>query len=151
LNEPHVDIRQALENDLPAVLRLYAQPGVNDGRVLPLDAAIQIFRRFATYPNYRLYVAAKGADIVGTFELLVMHNLAHLGAPSAIVEDVCVDEQLRGQGIGAAMMKFAMKVAASAGCYKLTLSSNLKRQRAHAFYESLGFAQHGISFHVDLR
>ena len=25
------------------------------------------------------------------------------------------------------------------------------RQRAHAFYESLGFEQHGISFHVGLR
>jgi GNAT superfamily N-acetyltransferase len=151
LNQPPVDIRQAVESDLPGVLQLYAQPGVNEGRVLTLDAATEIFRRFAAYPNYHLYVATKGADIVGTFELLVMHNLAHLGAPSAIVEDVCVDEQLRGQGIGAAMMKFAMKVAASSGCYKLTLSSNVKRQRAHAFYESLGFEQHGISFHVGLR
>jgi len=118
--------------------------------VLTLDAATQIFRRFSTYPNYRLYVATKGAQIVGTFELLIMDNLAHLGTPSAVVEDVCVDEQLRGQGIGALMMKFAMKAAASCGCYKLTLSSNLKRTRAHAFYQSLGFEQHGISFHVGL-
>ena len=150
MEQPNIDIRKAVEADLPGILRLYAQPGVNDARVLPLDAATAIFRRFATYPNYHVYVATKGTDIVGSFELLVMDNLAHLGAPSAIVEDVCVDERLRSQGIGAAMMKFAMKVAASAGCYKLTLSSNLKRTRAHAFYQSLGFEQHGISFQVGL-
>jgi len=150
MNQPAVDIRKAVEADLPGILRLYAQPGVNDARVLTLDAATAIFRRFTSYPLYHVYVATKGADIVGTFELLVMDNLAHLGAPSAVVEDVCVDEQLRGQGIGAQMMKFAMKVAASAGCYKLTLSSNLKRTRAHDFYRSLGFEQHGMSFHVDL-
>ena len=148
MNQPNIEIRVAVETDLPDILRLYAQPGVNDARVLTLDAASAIFRRMASYPNYKVYVATKEAQIVGTFELLVMDNLAHLGAPSAVVEDVCVDEQLRGQGIGGAMMKFAMKIAAAAGCYKLTLSSNLKRTRAHAFYQSLGFEQHGLSFQV---
>ena len=30
------------------------------------------------------------------------------------------------------------------------LSSNAKRERAHAFYESLGFERHGFSFRVNL-
>jgi len=34
----------------------------------------------------------------------------------------------------------------SAGCYKLALSSNLKRAGAHRFYDSLGFERHGFSF-----
>ena len=34
----------------------------------------------------------------------------------------------------------------AAGCYKLTLSSNIARQGAHAFYDSLGFERHGYSF-----
>lgn len=29
---------------------------------------------------------------------------------------------------------------------KLALSSNVQRERAHAFYASLGFPPHGISF-----
>ncbi len=146
-----VAMRQAVEADLPAILRLYAQPGVDDGRVLDLDAATEIFRRMSRYPRYHVYVAVRENEIVGTFALLVMDNLAHCGTPSAVVEDVCVDEKLRGGGIGGAMMKFAMKVATECGCYKLTLSSNLIRERAHAFYRSLGFEQHGISFHADLR
>ena len=36
------------------------------------------------------------------------------------------------------------------GCYKLMLSSNLKRARAHAFYDSLGFERHGHSFRTEL-
>ena len=35
------------------------------------------------------------------------------------------------------------------GCYKLVLSSNAKRERAHAFYESLGFERHGYSFRIE--
>jgi GNAT superfamily N-acetyltransferase len=38
----------------------------------------------------------------------VMHNLGHLGAPSAIVEDVAVAPALQGNGIGKAMMEFAL-------------------------------------------
>jgi GNAT superfamily N-acetyltransferase len=46
------------------------------------------------------------------------------------------------------MMNHAMALAHEAGCYKLALSSNLKRTRAHAFYDSLGFERHGVSFLV---
>lgn len=147
---PDVELRAATEADLPEVLRLYAQPGMNDGRVLELEPARAIFRRMASYPSYRLYVALAGGRIVGTFELLVMDNLGGQGTPSAVVEDVCVDQAVRGRGIGRAMMAFAMKAAAEQGCYKLTLSSNLRREEAHAFYRSLGFEQHGLSFRVGL-
>jgi len=47
------------------------------------------------------------------------------------------------------MMAHAMQQARDAGCYKLALSSNVCRKDAHAFYESLGFAQHGLSFVVE--
>ena len=57
---------------------------------------------------------------------------------------------LHGRGIGQAMMRYAMDVGRRKGCYKLMLSSNAKRERAHAFYEALGFARHGYSFRIDL-
>ncbi|MDY7021555.1 MAG: hypothetical protein SWJ54_09355 [Cyanobacteriota bacterium] len=41
------------------------------------------------------------------------------------------------------MIRAALKLSAEAGCYKVTLSSNLHRDHAHKFYESLGFQQHG--------
>jgi len=78
-----------------------------------------------------------------------MDNLGHLGAPSAIIEDVAVDPALQGQGIGKEMMRYAIQLSAENGCYKVVLSSNLKRERAHAFYESLEFKHHGYSFRID--
>jgi GNAT superfamily N-acetyltransferase len=143
-----VVIRAAGEADLGGVLRLYAQPGLDDGEVLSEDEARAHFRRFQRYPDYRLYVALRAGEIVGTFALLVMDNLAHRGAPSGVVEDVVVRADLQGQGIGRQMMAFARERCREAGCYKMALSSNLKRTAAHAFYDALGFERHGYSFRV---
>jgi GNAT superfamily N-acetyltransferase len=145
-----IHVRPAVTTDLPAVLDLYAQPDFDAGRVLPLAEASRLFARFAAYPDYTLYVAEHDKRIVGSFALLVMDNLGHLGSPSGIVEDVVVAPELHGAGIGKAMMRFARDRCREKGCYKLVLSSNAKRERAHALYESLGFARHGYSFRLDL-
>ena len=50
------------------------------------------------------------------------------------------------QGVGKAMMEHAREQCRLAGCYKLALSSNLRREAAHRFYEALGFERHGYSF-----
>jgi GNAT superfamily N-acetyltransferase len=102
------------------------------------------------YPDYQLYVAMAQGEIVGVFALLVMDNLGHLGAPSGVVEDVVVREDWRHRGIGQEMMGFAMEYCKSRGCYKLALSSNIHREEAHGFYESLGFTKQGYSFVVEL-
>jgi len=146
-----VHIRPAERADLPGVLRLYGQPGLDDGAVLPIADAERMFARFSDYPDYVLYVAELEGEIVGTFALLIMDNLAHMGTPSAIVEDVVVDAAHQGHGIGRAMMTHAVSVCRRKGCYKMALSSNLKREKAHAFYDSLGFERHGYSFRIDPR
>jgi GNAT superfamily N-acetyltransferase len=148
-------IRQATAQDLPQVLQLYAQPSMDNGQVMALAAAEQLWAQFSQYPSYRLFVASQTdahaqEQVIGTYALLVMHNLAHQGTPSAIVEDVVVSEAHQSQGVGRAMMAHAMDLARQAGCYKLVLSSNQKRERAHAFYESLGFQRHGFSFQIEI-
>jgi GNAT superfamily N-acetyltransferase len=150
LDQAKLLIRPAAAGDLEKVLALYAQPEFDAGDVLPLETAKRLWQRFADYPDYTLYVAERAADVVGSFALLVMHNLGHLGAPSAIVEDVVVAPAFQRHGIGKAMMQFAIDRCREKGCYKLMLSSNAKREDAHAFYESLGFVRHGFSFRIDL-
>ncbi|HVR97338.1 MAG TPA: GNAT family N-acetyltransferase [Thermoanaerobaculia bacterium] len=143
-------IRLATKQDLPAILRLYAQPGLDDGEMLPLDEAARLFARIESYPDYHLYVAETGGEVVGTFALLILENLSHLGARSGLVEAVAVSPEQQGQGIGRLMMEHALERCRTAGCYKMALSSNLKREQAHAFYDSLGFERHGYSFRMDL-
>jgi len=145
-----VMVRKAGAADIAAVLALYAQPDLDDGKILNAEEGVALFARFSRYPDYTLYVAEQDRAIVGSFALLVMDNLGHLGSPSAIVEDVVVAPDRQSRGIGAAMMRFALERAREKRCYKLMLSSNAKRARAHAFYESLGYERHGYSFRVDL-
>jgi GNAT superfamily N-acetyltransferase len=142
-------IRKASTGDLTAILALYAEVGDTDR--LDLGEAERILDRMARYPDYAVYVAERENEIVGTFALLIMDNLAHCGAPSGVVEDVVVHPHWQGQGVGKAMMQFAMERCAEAGCYKLVLSGNIMREPAHRFYESLGFQVHGYSFRVDIK
>ena len=146
-----VSCRVALKTDLPAILRLYSQSEMDDGNILPLSNAEVIFERMEQYPNYKLFVAVYEDKIVGTFALLIMDNLGHMGAPSAIIEDVVVDPSFQRQGIGKTMMKYALDISGKEGCYKAMVSSNLKRQKAHLFYESMGFERHGYSFRTSVR
>lgn len=143
-------IRPATAAELPDILGLHAQPDMDDGAVLGVAEAEALHARFALYPDYTLYSADLGGRVVGTFSLLVMDKLGHLGAPSAIVDDVIVAADMQGGGIGRAMMEEAARLAREKGCYKLTLSSNMKREKAHAFYDAIGFERHGYSFRLNL-
>lgn len=145
-----LSIQPAEKSDLPGILALYAQPDLDDGEMLSHQEAIVLFEKFEQYPNYKLYKALRENQIVGTFALLIMDNLGHLGRPSAIVEDVAVDPAFQRKGIGKKMIQHAMSLSRKAGCYKLVISANQKRNKAHAFYESLGLKRHGYSFVADL-
>ena len=144
-----IDIREVQEQELERTLDLYKQLDASDSEQLSIEDAIQMFRKINMYPDYKLYVAVKDGQIIGTFVLLIIDSLAHRGKPSGIVEDVVVHEAWRGKGIGKLMMQFAMDYCKKVGCSKLALSSNMKRTAAHKFYESLGFQKHGYSFRVD--
>jgi len=146
-----ISCREATKSDLPGILRLYAQPELDDGNVLAINDAEMIFQRIRSYRNYKLFVAVREGAVVGTFALLIMDNLGHRGAPSAIIEDLVVDHLCQGQGIGKDMVAFALQQATQTGCYKAMLSSNLKREHAHRFYESLGFERHGYSYRINIQ
>jgi GNAT superfamily N-acetyltransferase len=145
-----IEIRTAAQFDLPAIIALHVELEANS-TAIDLAQAGHIFERMQHYPDYHIYVAIVDEKIVATFALLIMDNLAHHGAPSGIVEDVVVHASYQGQGIGKQLMLFAMERCKDAGCYKLMLSSNLKRESAHQFYEALGFEKHGYSFVVSLQ
>ncbi|NEQ55642.1 MAG: GNAT family N-acetyltransferase [Leptolyngbya sp. SIO3F4] len=143
-------IRPGLTKDLPQVLDIYNHSGLEHNAVLTLTNIEQWFAKLQEYPRYTLWVACLDTKVVGTFALLIMDNLVHHGSPSGIVEAVGVAPNLQGQGIGRQMMTTAMTQCRSAGCYKLIISTNLRRKAAHTFYESLGFTKHGYSYQVEL-
>lgn len=54
------------------------------------------------------------------------------------IDDLCVDEKLRGRHIGRQLYDAALKLAKENGCYNLTLNVWSCNQSAMRFYESLG-------------
>ena len=110
------------------------------------EAAREHYARIRRWPNFRLLAAIVDGEVAGTYSLLIMDKLGKRGTPAGVVEDVAVLPSRQGQGIGRAMMEHARAECRRAGCYKLALSSNLKRTDAHRFYDSLGFERHGFSF-----
>lgn len=143
-----IEIRDAGDGDLADVLEVLAESGIDGGSSFTLEEARAHWERIRTGSNFRLLVALADGRIGGTYSLLIMEKLGKRGTPAGVVEDVAVAPQYQGHGIGRAMMAHALEECRKAGCYKLALSSNVKREGAHRFYESLGFERHGYSFAV---
>ena len=141
-----IEIRDAEERDIAGVLRILAEAGIDRGKSFTAEEARAHFARIRQWPNLRVLVAALDGEIAGTYTLLIMDLLGKRGTPAGVVEDVAVLPARQGQGIGRAMMEHARAECRRAGCYKMALSSNLRRTDAHRFYDSLGFERHGFSF-----
>lgn len=151
----HIVIRLATVDDAATLVALLAEmdePGEQSENMarLSIEGARDIVARMASYPNFRVFLIFYDGIAVGTFSLLIFCSLAHDGSEQAVLDAVVISRHSRGQGIGSAMLKHACKIAADDGCYKIALSSNLKRMDAHRFYETYGFQQHGISFALPL-
>ncbi len=144
-----LSIVTAERSDIPSLLALYTAAGLDTrGPHDEAQARSAWDHMRLAVPGAKVFIARRAGIAVGTYTFFVLPLLAHAGAPEAIVEDVAVHPEAQGQGIGRALMQHAMQLAREAGCYKLTLSSNQRREQAHAFYERLGFSRHGVSFVV---
>jgi GNAT superfamily N-acetyltransferase len=58
----------------------------------------------------------------------------------AQIEAVRVREDLRGRGLGGALIAWAVGEARRRGCALVQLTSDKRREEAHRFYGRLGFA-----------
>ena len=144
-------IRAARLTDVPRLLMLYRQLDIGAEPQVSVEPARARFLDLSSNPHHRIFVAEAGDEVVGTFAMIFVPGISHGGRDSCVVEDVVVSAPRQGSGVGRQMMNFAMQVCAERGCYKLVLSSHVDRDKAHRFYEGLGFERHGYSFLVTSR
>jgi N-acetylglutamate synthase-like GNAT family acetyltransferase len=147
-------VREATEADLPRLVALLDQLSPDERRERPgppLPAAYTtVFRQIAADPNQQLLVLERDGELAGSAAVIIVPNLTHQGTPYAIVENVVVDGQQRGGGGGEALMRRVLELAREAGCYKVALTSNKRRDAAHRFYRRLGFEASHEGFRIDL-
>jgi GNAT superfamily N-acetyltransferase len=119
------------------VLGLYRQLNPGDPDLPDAASAFDVVRRA---PGMRLFVTEEDGRVVATAYLNVIPNLTRGGAPYAVIENVVVDETLRGRGIGKRLMAATVREAWAAGCYKIMLMTGSRNPATHAFYRSCGFS-----------
>jgi GNAT superfamily N-acetyltransferase len=147
-----IRIRRARKSDLPRLQELYDQLHLNNYLSLRVSMTklAAAFDRLARDRNHTILLAEVAGKIVGTCHLIIVPHLGHALKPFAIVENVVVDASARSAGIGQHLMTAAGDLARRRGCYKMALTSNIARPRAHRFYECLGWKRTHFGYSLGL-
>jgi GNAT superfamily N-acetyltransferase len=148
-------VRRATVDDVAAIVGLLADDELGETREDGSDPALTSYRAaFAAIdadPGQLLLVVTAADDgVVATMQLTFIPGLARQGALRAQLEAVRVDSRYRAQGLGEAMITWAIAEARRRGCRLVQLTSDKRRTNAHRFYERLGFAASHEGFKLQL-
>lgn len=95
-----------------------------------------------------ILVAADGQDVVMGYAFCVFQQ--HPGdniltdIRTLYIDDLCVDEALRGQHVGTALYEAVLSFAREQGCYNVTLNVWNCNEPAMKFYEACGLTPYKI-------
>ncbi|HST82595.1 MAG TPA: GNAT family N-acetyltransferase [Kineosporiaceae bacterium] len=147
-----IEIRAAVERELPAIVALLADDVLGAGRETPDDLApyLAAFARLNADPNQLLAVAVRADAVVGTLQLSIVPGLSRRGRTRSIIEAVRVHRDERGSGLGTTMIEWAIAESVRRGCALVQLTSDRTRTDAHRFYERLGFTATHVGFKLEL-
>jgi len=148
-----VTFRTAAEADLPAIIELLADDEIGENREKTGEVAPEYRAAFAAMSKEhynKILLAEQNGAIAGALQLVFVPGLSRKGTTRAIIESVRVSSNLRGQNIGTALMKEAIRLARVGGCKLVQLTSDKRRERAHLFYRRLGFEQSHAGFKKEL-
>ena len=153
-------IRYALKKDIPKIEELLRQVCLvhNNGRP-------DIFKVGTKYSEEELKILLKDEsrpilvavdekdEVMGyCFCVFQQHvnNSVLTDIKTLYIDDLCVDENMRGQGIGKALYRAAVELARGNGCYNLTLNVWSCNPDAMGFYRSLGLTEQKIGMETVL-
>ena len=139
LGKIEVMAREALAGDFDAIMTLYKQLHPADP-ALTAEADRRVFDSILTSENFHLLVLEHDQRVVATAYLNVIPNITRSASPYAVIENVVVDAELRGRGLGKELMSAVLQRAWRDGCYKAMLMTGSQRESTHGFYRSCGFS-----------
>lgn len=154
-----MEIRMANTGDIPQILELLLQVGEVHHQIRPdiFCAGAQKYDTAAlaqllANPDRPIFAAVDGEKLLGY--AFCIHKRTH-GDPvlrdshSLYIDDLCVDETIRGQHVGKALYDAVCAYARSCGCDTITLNVWCGNDRAMAFYEKRGMTPRNI--HMEYR
>ena len=136
-----LSIRPATENDVALVLRFIeklAEYEKLSHDVIATEAALQKYL-FGPRPMAEVILAHWGGEPVGF--ALFFHNFStFLARPGIYLEDLFVDLEHRGKGIGKALLARLARIAMERGCGRLEWAVLNWNEPSIQFYRKLGAA-----------
>ena len=156
-----IAVRQAETGDIPAIERLL-------GEVLEIHAGLRpdLFISGTTkYTREELgailanertpvFVAIDGADRVLGYVFLVFQDAPKSPNMRPVrtiyIDDLCVDEESRGQHVGRTLLDFVKQYAKEHGFYAVTLHVWEGNDKARAFYEKNGMKVRETTMEYDV-
>jgi len=113
-----------------------------------LESSFNTTVSFDNYTNNNtVYVLEVNNKVVATATLVIIPKFIHNGKCMGLIEDVAVDESIRGKGYASLIIKELVNKSKELNCYKVILNCN---DELVTFYEKNGFVKNGILMRVDL-
>jgi len=135
MNEDSIRLRRMALRDAPAVASLSGELGY------PTDNARMLARLTALLDreDHAAFVACRGETVLGWSHAFICQFVES----DAFVEigGLVVNESARGLGVGGTLVEAITDWARTQGVAEVRVRSNIKRDRAHAFYKSRGFVE----------
>jgi len=136
------NVRLAAQDDVELLCRLLAQLFAQEAEFSP-DPELQAKGLLLILKGQdvgRILLAESGGQIIGMINLLYTVSTA-LGGRVALLEDMVVDGNFRGLGVGERLLNAGLDQAQADGCLRVTLLTDQDNGRAHSFYERNGFVR----------
>ena len=157
----NITIRPAAERDIPKLLelltgicRLHQQGRPDLFRQVGTKYDAEALRPLLSDPSCPILVAADEEDAVRgyVFGQYQVHQgeTALNDLTTLYIDDFCVDEACRGQGVGPRLYEAAEALAREHGCYNLTLDVWAFNESAERFYRKRGLKPQKIKMEAIL-
>lgn len=154
-------VRKAVPGDIPRILMLLEQ--VN---MVHHDSRPDLFRgpttkysaeeleQILSIPDRPIFVCADPNGYVMGYAFCVVSQYENdrlmTDVKTLYIDDLCVDEALRGQHVGRTLYEHVVRYARSIGCYNLTLNVWALNEGARRFYEKCGLKPQKIGMETIL-
>ena len=138
-------IRKIIETDLENGF-LESLDNLRQTSNLEQSSVRNILKKILENENHIIHVAELNGKIVGSTTLLIEQKFIHEGRFVGHIEDVVVNKEFEGQGIGMKLVLSLLGVAKEKKCYKTILNCE---DKLLPFYEKIGFKQKSTEMRFD--
>ena len=138
-------IRKIIESDLENGF-LESLDNLRQTSNLEQNSVKNILKKILENENHIIHVAELDGKIVGSTTLLIEQKFIHEGGFVGHIEDVVVNKEFEGQGIGMKLVLSLLDIAKEKKCYKTILNCE---DKLIPFYEKIGFKQKSTEMRFD--